>query len=316
MATTAIGVNAGDVWRILATLVGFSLLLPMKSADRARRLAQVSRSTHRRLIRLELRRRLMNDSADEFRRDARAQLASGELDIAKFDERQQIFDTEDPSRSRPPDWIRIREAAFESSCGYTSWANARFAALVGLTLALPYIIYEEISLFELVNGYTLEDQNTPIVNAAAISLYLLRWAAYGLVFGYFYPLLRGRSPVGKSLVLWLVILPVEVIPLLDGTWGDTHHLTAAIAIRSGQLLVVALGLGVAWEVRTMRAGGFPWTRLRNFRNLRSLGTPIVAVLVAASTAAATVLASTTVSKILEPHSVTQTSTPHSQSTEP
>jgi hypothetical protein len=308
-ATPVIDINWWDVWRVLATLAAFSLLLPNASAKRAAQLALMPRSTHQRLIRLDLRHRLLKASVDDLRRSARAQLAAGEMSIATFDERQRALETEDLDGQRRPDWNGIREEAFGSSFGYTPWQNAAFAAKIGLILALPYIIYEEMSLFNL-DSDILYDRSTTIATTIGVAAYLARWAVYASIFGYFYPLVQGRSPMGKSLALWAALLSIEIIPLFDGTW-DLNNLAIAIVIRAGQLLAFAMGLGIAWEVRAMRAAEFAWSRLRNIRNLRSLGPPAAAVVIAAATAAATVLASSTVSAILNPPATVEKSeTPH------
>ncbi|MGH3389142.1 MAG: hypothetical protein ACRDOO_09730 [Actinomadura sp.] len=294
--------NWWDALRVLLAMVMFTWLLPLFSTDRALRLSKVKRSVHRRLISLELRHRLMSASANDFRRAARGRFAAGELDIATFDQRQQGLERAMKSNViRRPGWIGIQEAAFGSNCGFTSWANAVFATRASLVLSLPYVIYEEISLFDLIE---LDPANSDflssnIMDVAGIALYLLRWMAYGLIYGYFYPLLRGNNPIGKAFALWVTILPIEVIPLFDQSWALDNLVQAAV-IRTAQLLAFTIGLGLVWEMRAMHAAGFPWGWLRNIRNLRSLGTPVGAVVLAAATAAATVLASSAVSALLEP----------------
>jgi hypothetical protein len=201
---------------------------------------------------------------------ARAKLTTGELGVGSID--LQLKDLEAAIEKKPTQQshrIEIREAAFGSNCGFSPWTNALFGALASLLLAIPYIIYEEISIFS-IDASTFADNDISLIDMVGVILYLLRWTAYGLVFGYFYPLLRGRTPISKAIMLWIAILPIEIIPLFDAAWEPDNLLQAA-AIRTGQLLVFTMGLGLAWEVRIMRTADLPWSALRNIRNLRSLG---------------------------------------------
>lgn len=307
-----------DGWRILTAIAVLGWLLPKRGLPRARRLAAVTSSVHYRLVRHELLQRIFRAGADDSWRSARAKLAAGELELASFEHRQKLLMPGGGRRRHNPDWIGIGEAAFGSSTGSLPWTNAVFAAWAGLALSIPYVIYEEFAFLDLIDPQRFTDTQTPLIAGIGQVAWLLRWSVYGLAFGYFYPLVRGQNPIAKAIVLWVAILPIEVIPLLDSTWDYSGDLATASIIRAAQLLAFAIGLGLVWEMRIMRAAELPWSLIRNFSNLKSLGTPVTAIILAAATAAATVLASSTVSTILKPPAVSppEVSPAPSHSSEP
>lgn len=74
----------------------------------------------------------------------------------------------------------------------------------------------------------------------------------------------------------------------------------ALAIRVGQVTVLAMGLGLFWEWRLSHAAGLKWSQLRDFRTFGALITPVTAVLVAAAATVATGLAGAAVGTLLKP----------------
>ena len=72
-----------------------------------------------------------------------------------------------------------------------------------------------------------------------------------------------------------------------------------VAIVVGEVALVCIGLGLYWEWRVMHLAGEPWARVRNVRSVRSLATPLLAVVIAAGTTAATSAAGQTVDRILK-----------------
>jgi len=137
--------------------------------------------------------------------------------------------------------------------------------------------------------------------------HLARWLGYALLFGYFYPLLRGRTPVVKALALSLAVLAAETPPILAALSSEVSSniadfsgldLVTAVVIRMGQVIVFCLVLGLAWERRLAHLAGFTWDRLRNIRSIRALAAPATAVTIAAATALATALAGAVVTGLL------------------
>ena len=170
------------------------------------------------------------------------------------------------------------------------------AVVVVVVVALPISAYRAVPLLAtdrpllLLNGWT----------------WVLRWIAYGAIYGYAYPWLRGGTPVSKAMCLFVTILPVEILPLLyqgaqPGTFG-----IALLQVGSNSL-AACLVLGLYWEARLVRAAGLRWGQIRNFRSLSALALPTTTVLVAVLTAVATTVAGTLIAPVQEPTPLPQSS---------
>ena len=71
-------------------------------------------------------------------------------------------------------------------------------------------------------------------------------------------------------------------------------------LRLGQAVVLCFGLGLFWERRLVQAAGLGWGRIRDFRALRGLATPIATIAVAAATTITTGIAGATLTSIVQP----------------
>lgn len=193
----------------------------------------------------------------------------------------------------------MEQAALGTSAGNNAWRNGVAAAGYTLALSVPVLLYEAWAFYisTITSGSSLDAfDGLDLLN---ILRHLARWLAYGLVFGYFYPLVRGRSPLAKAAALMVAMLVPEL--LLVAASGSVPQLAApgdhgwvAVAIRGGQVVAVCLGLGLAWERRLCRLAGLTWGRVRNLRSIRALGAPVTTVIVAVATAAGTALAGGTI----------------------
>ncbi|MEV2265650.1 hypothetical protein [Nonomuraea africana] len=253
-----------------------------------------SRLEHRELIRQALHRRLLHVSEQELYRLGRARLGAGEITMEDFEQQRLALDralTKDPPHT---------ETAFASSAGCSPWQNGLAAFVVSLLLSLP---------FALIYGWP---SGVELTSWVFDSRFLVALPAFGFVYGYFYPRLRGTQPVTKALYLMSAALVTELsayIPsLVDPDIGGWDKLQV-LAIVVGQVALVCIGLGLYWEWRIMYVAGEPWARVRNVRSVRSLATPVVAVVIAAGTAAATSAAGNTVDRILKAGSSTSQSAP-------
>ncbi|MET7333865.1 hypothetical protein [Nonomuraea sp. NPDC005650] len=246
---------------------------------------------HRLLIRAALHKRLLLVAEQELYRIGRGSIGSGEMSMADFDERRDALEKAMRQHGRHP------ETAFATSAGCTPWHNGVHAFAVSLLLSLPFAI---------VYGWPDGADLTSFIFDAR---YLITLPAFGFLYGYFYPRLRGTQPMTKALQLTAAALLTELSgylsTLVEPDIGAVDKVQV-VGIVVGQVTMVCVGLGLYWEWRLMHLAGEPWARVRNLRSIRSLAAPALAILVAAGTTAATSAAGQTVDRILKGDQITTT----------
>ncbi|MFI7491781.1 hypothetical protein ACIBXA_25720 [Micromonospora echinaurantiaca] len=290
---------------VAALLASWWLLLPRRRGPAAVARAAVGPAAHTALVKAEMRRRLMELSAHDVYRSARALLRDGSVGIREYERRQHRIDQAAAARGRTVAGLPVSDAL--ATAGGRPPADGAVAA-VGYATPLVVLVvgYEVWALLVAEPGLFLE---RPVWQVAVVVIHILRWFAYAAVYGYFYALIRGRTPVAKAMALVLLVLPAELLTVLSSVsprtdWaGETSITTAgelflALAIRAGQVVVFCVVLGLAWERRLAALAGYRWDRLRNIRSVRALATPAGTVLVAVATALGTAVASTAVAALL------------------
>jgi hypothetical protein len=239
---------------------------------------------HRELVRAALHKRLLLISEQELYRLGRGKLGAGELTMADFD--RQRLDLEQALRQHG----RHPETALATAAACTPWHNGVHAFVVSLLLSSPFV---------LVYGWPTGVDLTSFLFDAR---YLLTLPAFGFLFGYFYSRIRGTQPMTKALYLMSAALLTELSAYLSTLFEPDVGLmdkVQVVAIVVGEVALVCIGLGLFWEWRIMHLAGEPWARVRNIRSVRSLATPLLAVVIAAGTTAATSAAGQTVDRILK-----------------
>ncbi|WP_431931805.1 hypothetical protein [Nonomuraea jabiensis] len=250
-----------------------------------------SQEEHRRLIRAALHKRLLLVAEQELYRVGRGSIGSGEMSMTDFDERRDALEQALRQHGRHP------ETAFATAAGCTPWHNGVHAFAASLLLSLPFAI---------VYGWPDGADLTSFIFDAR---YLITLPAFGFLFGYFYPRLRGTQPMTKALHLIAAALLTELSgylsTLVEPDIGAFDKVQV-VGIVVGQVTMVCVGLGLYWEWRLMHLAGEPWARVRNLRSIRSLAAPTLAIVVAAGTTAATSAAGQTVDRILKGDQITTT----------
>ena len=290
------GPNVGMLLAVALSTLLFGFFVICESPDTQGALWSMSNSTHKRLVAREARRRTVFKVSRDHARAGKSRISEGTYDLHEFDEKQRIFDQQSDPRqsSRVARDISLPEAALGSVAGFTPRQNARAAVVFALIVCLPVVLPELVRLwFE-----------GPSANLVAINTF--RWIIYACIFGYYYPIIRGTSPTSKSLVLFIAVAISEIMLLSGqlaaastGELGIDEFVLPAF-LRLGQAVVLCFGLGLFWERRLVQAAGLGWGRIRDFRALRGLATPIVTVAVAAATTIATGLAGATLTSIVQP----------------
>jgi hypothetical protein len=166
------------------------------------------------------------------------------------------------------------------------------ATRISILLALPAICFD---VFQAIDWLHTED----LLSIFSFLCYALRWLLYAFIFGYFYPALRGTTAPTKAIGLLIAVLVAELSQILAMS-PPSEDLAIAATIRGGQVIVLALGLGLLWERKLIVAAGVDWRLLRDFRKLGSLAVPVSTVIVAVVTTVATVTANAAVDNIIHP----------------
>ncbi|MGN9838961.1 hypothetical protein ACTMTI_12645 [Nonomuraea sp. H19] len=244
---------------------------------------------HRRLIRAAIHKRLLLVAEQELYRIGRGRIGAGDLSMADFDEQRHALEAALREHGRHP------ETAFATAAACTPWYNGVHGFTVSLLLSLPFTV-----VYGLPEGVDL-------TSFIFDGRYLITLPAFGFLFGYFYPRIRGTQPMTKALHLTAAALLTELSGYLStlvepdvGAFDKTQ----VVAIVVGQVMMVCIGLGLFWEWRIMHLADEPWARVRNLRSVRSLAAPTLALVLAAGTTAASSAAGQTVDRILKGDQVT------------
>ncbi|GGW83686.1 hypothetical protein GCM10010297_00150 [Streptomyces malachitofuscus] len=292
----------GVALAVLWAALGSWLLIPVGSGVTAAKFRRVERRAHAPFMNRWVRTQLLWDTRADFQRAARSTLAE-DMPVTDFDDRWRKLDV--PGRCGDPATrlARAKRFALGTSAGAPPGKEGLRGALLMQLLALPWATYQ--LLFTEAVGH---DGSTPFaLGQISKLLRFAHWALYGFVFGYFYALLRGSTPIAKAAMLMAVVLPAEllvVIPLtadvaytVNPSWNDT---AVTCGVLAGQILVPCMVLGLVWEWRLAQAAALKWSQVRNFRRLSSVTVPLGTVLVAAATAFATVVAGAWAQQELQP----------------
>ncbi|MFJ6509110.1 hypothetical protein [Streptomyces sp. NPDC091879] len=299
----------GEAIAVLLVAVASLILLPPGSAAATVRLRRVRRRGHARFMDRWLTTQLLWDTRADFQRSARASLVD-DMEVSVFWDRWR--DMAVPGRNDDPEsrLRRVKRFALGTNAGRSPWTAGLVGAGLAQLLALPWAVYKALT-----TGIVGADSLMPFhLDAMFQTLRFMHWALYGFVYGFFYVLLRGLTPVSKAAWLMLAVLPAEILPMLtltvdpqyarDPSWSDVVTGCAGVA---GQTLVLCMLLGLWWEWSLARAAGMKWSQVRNFRRLSSITIPIGTVLVAGATAFATTVAGTWAQPELRPPDATQSS---------
>ncbi|WP_143590819.1 hypothetical protein [Thermoactinospora rubra] len=244
---------------------------------------------HRDLIREALHRRLLFQAKQELYRLGRGKLGAAEMTLEDFDRQRHDIDRALGGESHRP------ETAFTTSAGCTPWHNGVMAFAVTLVLTLPFAFIFGLPAGSHLSAFAFDARG------------LLALPCFGFLFGYFYPRIRGTQPMTKALHLMAAATATELSAYISAMFepdigvADKAQLVAIVV---GQTALACIGLGLYWEWRIMHLAGEPWGRVRNIRSIRSLATPLIAVLIAVGTTAATTVAGQTVERILKGQEVT------------
>jgi len=205
---------------------------------------------------------------------------------------------EEPARPMP---VPPNEQERAESMGWGAVADPRdralrsmgAALLIGIPLSIPYLaeVGTQLSVADLTSVTTWGEIVTAFI-------FVLRFPLYGLVFGYFFPLVRGTTGLGKSLHLLIVLVVSEGIALLV-PFGSTSAFIQAFSLRALGLAALCLVLGIGADAWALRRAGAGVADLADLYQVRRATLSISTVTVALLTTAATTMATVTVTSATE-----------------
>ncbi|MFI6735295.1 hypothetical protein ACIBI9_20410 [Nonomuraea sp. NPDC050451] len=288
---------------LLPALAGIIWLLPRATVA----VTPVSESEHRILVRDMLRRRSVRLALTGLLRQG----PTGDGSPSDFEQQRAALERASDEHAGPVD----SDYALATVAGRTPWQNALAALTMGTLLSLPF---SAVRILVSLDTWRGADTEPLLASLALISL-----PALSMIFGYFYPRVRGGSPIAKSLALLIAALLVELPvyvrtlvtvtadPVVTSTLEPTsEEALIGTLVAVGNIAFVSIGLGLWWEWRLMRLAGEPWARVRSIRTLRTLGAPMAAVAIAVATTAATAL----VNNVIAPLPVAQVNNTADEST--
>ncbi|MFI6322532.1 hypothetical protein ACIBG8_33690 [Nonomuraea sp. NPDC050556] len=188
-----------------------------------------------------------------------------------------------PARIKGAVTVSTYQRAFGALDSQVPWRRAVWGLATGTVIGLPWVVLGLVGADRL----ALSDDPYPVLVAiTSIAPLVLTWSAYGLLFGYFYPLLRGASGLAKSRWLFFAaILPGLVGAIVNGTGGDWRGLL----LNAAQLFAFTMTLGMLADRRVLAAHGHRTARLVDVHNLWSLSAWASSVTVAVATGVVTIL---------------------------
>ncbi|WP_329212971.1 hypothetical protein OG352_00115 [Streptomyces sp. NBC_01485] len=303
----------GGALAVLWVALGSLLLLPVGADTTAAKFRRVGRQAHARFMGRWVGAQLVWDARADFQRAARSALTEDNgMSPSDFAARWDALEV--PGRCGDPATrlARLKRFALGSSAGLAPRIAGPAGAVLALLLALPWAVYKLMT-----SGAVGADAFMPFhLTEISKALRFAHWALYGFVFGYYYALLRGGTPIAKAAMLMVTLLPAELLAMIvltvdpqyttNPSWTDMALACGGLA---GQTFVVCMGLGLCWEWWLARAAAMKWSQVRNFRRLSSITVPLGTVLVAAATAFATVVAGAWAQQELQPPTASSTSPP-------
>ncbi|MEV3915001.1 hypothetical protein [Streptomyces canus] len=180
--------------------------------------------------------------------------------------------------------ISSQEVAFGSLDSRRPWKRAKWGALVGAVIGVPWTVLGLAGANPLSDG----TESYPVAAwIAAVAPLTIGWIGYGMVYGYFFPLLRGQTGLGKS--TWLfgcALFPAVLSTALGDPSASTWKSTGLLAI---QLFAFSMTLGVLADRQVLIKHGFRPGRLVEVHNMWSVTAWASSVAIAVGTGVATLI---------------------------
>jgi hypothetical protein len=182
--------------------------------------------------------------------------------------------------------LTLEDLAFGYPAGTSAWSRAVAGLRASTVASLPWILLsihaDAGSEFGHGYIYVLGNLTTSIIFS------VIWWATLGFIFGWAYPLIRGRNGFQKS--LWMggtISLPLLTVLLFPGP-ATRHHVVTTVQTIS-ELIATLLVLGLLADYKQLRDAGFFFADLKKLRRLSGAVTWVTSVVAAVGTAVSTII---------------------------
>ena len=218
----------------------------------------------------------------------REEVAAGTTDFTKAQEKVTALEERAASVNTvvlagPRQGLRVAddELAFGAFISPQAWKRAQWGAGYAVIAGAPWVLLGLAGASVPLSGEGYPE----LALTSAVAPLVLRWAGYGLLFGYFFPLLRGRTGLSKSISFFAAAATPSIIDTLTSP-GQQWHSAALLGV---QLLIFALTMGLLADLAVLRKNGFTSSRLVDLHSLWTVSAWTSSVAVAIGTGIATII---------------------------
>lgn len=163
--------------------------------------------------------------------------------------------------------LSTRELAFGAGTDPAPWRRGIASARAAFVIGAPWTL---LSLTGTAWHSSVTDSHPALAILAPLIPTLVAWPAFGLIFGYFFPLLRGSTGFAKALWLYAVI----VIPALSEilTSANAAHWSSwtKSVLYAVEALAFAMTLGLWADATVLLQHEMRWARLADTHNFGAI----------------------------------------------
>jgi hypothetical protein len=184
--------------------------------------------------------------------------------------------------------ISTDQLGFGALASRSPWGRGMWGARWGAIIGAPWVLLGVAggAIFNVGPGEGYPE----LAIAAFVAPLVLRWVAYGFLFGYFYPLIRGGDGLSKA--LWLSA--VAVVPALVSTLSVENAGASrweSMALLAVQIAAFGTTMGLLADREVLRKHRLPAGRIVDLHNLWSVSAWGSSIGLAVATGVATVIIS-------------------------
>lgn len=179
----------------------------------------------------------------------------------------------------------VEQRGFGSLTSRRPWRRGLWSAAAGALIGAPWVV---LGLAGARPNLGTTEGYPELAVLAAITPLVVRWAAYGFAFGYFYPLIRGNTGLSKA--VWFTA--VATAPAVLSTVAQGHSSGRqwdSVVLLVIQVATFATTLGILADRAVLRKYRLPVGRLVDLHNLWTVSAWASTLGIAIATGIATVL---------------------------
>ncbi|MGW7386567.1 hypothetical protein [Streptomyces sp. NPDC054794] len=165
------------------------------------------------------------------------------------------------------DGVSTRELAFGAYIGPNPWQRAVRTGLSAAVIGAPWTLLSLASAAITTGTHA----HYPVLAIAAMAMpIMLTWVGFGLLYGYFFPLLRGETGLAKALWMYGVMVIPAALQVLSS--HDPSHWTAwtHTILYALQALTFVMTLGLRADADVLTTIRMRPARLTDIHNLGSI----------------------------------------------